>query len=647
MFRDSLSQHSSHYSLLQTYTAGIAQQYRSCLGCSTVHYGAYNRYSSVWFRVVKEGNVMKAFYKPSESSKVDPWYPFGYQISMNSISSNGYYIGVAVTSRSNSQVATMRVSNIELTRTCSSATITQLQCDQASNCDQGQASGACYNKGEVPSWEHSEPVKSIFDIGSTVTSFGCESGSAGNKATDESTNKFECVRTAGVPSGLVIVPSHRRRSIAEGLRVYAQNNCPGCDPVSYTFEGREKSDLDWVLISEGDLPWKTATPTRNSLQGLDISSTYTSGDSSFSFTEISFSDDTSTLNEYLEYKITWTATRGTQNLLQLAEVEVPGLLGEEPPMPTLDFSGAYVNSIIKGSTEIELVNAYSSVSLQNALSGNTYKFSMERENAEKDPGMQISPSHGYLSVVTGLRIYTANNNPKADPIKYRIEGKGLSGANINTRVGSLCWQYSDYWLGLAICDSTSTMQKFYLNAIGEIHVQSHPDLCLDPRYAPYYRKWRFIACYSTYYGPDHYAAQWQQFTLDTATEQIRSNYYGQCAQDENGYVSQDYCNSASARQKFFSTDGNFDIVSQSLSWTFISEGSIPWISEFDRNPLGVGISSNYEDGDEHKFFMEVKFYESKTPFFQYQIYFPEVRDSDHTSIQFAELELPGLLIGAA
>lgn len=150
----------------------------------------------------------------------DPWRPFGVVMSMTSISSSGYFIGLAVTSHRNNAIASLSVSNIQLTRTCSSETITQLQCDQASNCESGEVSGSCYLKGEVPAWESTEPVKSIADVGSTVIAFGCNNTNTGNLAFDETTYKFQCTRTSlEEPTGLIIKPSHGRQSTAEGLRV--------------------------------------------------------------------------------------------------------------------------------------------------------------------------------------------------------------------------------------------------------------------------------------------------------------------------------------------------------------------------------------------------------------------------------------------
>jgi len=42
--------------------------------------------------------------------------------------------------------------------------------------------------------------------------------------------------------------------------------------------------------------------------------------------------------------------------------------------------------------------------------------------------------------------------------------------------------------------------------------------------------------------------------------------------------------------------------------------------------------------------MEVKFYNNDVPFIEYKTEFMKTRNSDSTEVQFAELELPGLLI---
>lgn len=236
MVRSSLSSLSSHYSLFKTNLNGVSQQYRSCSGCTSYQYGRYE-HSSVWLRVIKEGNVMKAFYKPSYFSRTSPWSQFGYELSITSISTNGYFIGIAVTSNSVNSTASCHVSNIQLERTCTSPTITTRQCEQASNCDTGPLSGSCYNKGEVPSWETLEPISNIFDPSSFVTSFGCSNSDTVHDAFDATTDGLLCsnINLPQVPPALIIRPSHLRVTIAERLRVYASKDCPSCDPVCPLF----------------------------------------------------------------------------------------------------------------------------------------------------------------------------------------------------------------------------------------------------------------------------------------------------------------------------------------------------------------------------------------------------------------------------
>ena len=72
-------------------------------------------------------------------------------------------------------------------------------------------------------------------------------------------------------------------------------------------------------------------------------------------------DDPATLEEYSDYKITWVATRSrTEVAWQVAEIEVPGFLGEEPAMPELMFAGDYVASVTHGSSDIYILGGHSS-----------------------------------------------------------------------------------------------------------------------------------------------------------------------------------------------------------------------------------------------------------------------------------------------
>jgi hypothetical protein len=243
MFRDSLSAASSHYSMYLTRSQGVINQYRTCTACSTSHASSwvYNP-SSVWLKVTKVGNVLTGYYRPTSSTS-STWYEFGVSLSIVNIRSTGYYVGIAVTSRTNDELATAEVSNIQLTRVCTSESITKLQCEQASNCEVGGLSSSCYYKGTVPDWEDGYPyegsfVASVLDVDSTIAPVNCDS--AGLAAADGTTNKFHCNRESHLTEtpGIITTPSHQKISIVNGLRLYTPNNYPGDDPTEFTIQGR-------------------------------------------------------------------------------------------------------------------------------------------------------------------------------------------------------------------------------------------------------------------------------------------------------------------------------------------------------------------------------------------------------------------------
>ena len=110
-----------------------------------------------------------------------------------------------------------------------------------------------------------------------------------------------------------------------------------------------------------------------------------------------------------------------------------------------------------------------------------------------------------------------------------------------------------------------------------------------------------------------------------------------------GGIYPDRCTGQSSQQ--FGFFGGSFASSQTQSWTVISEGTLPWISEYSRNPIGLEIVSNYEDADQGKYFMEVPFYNNTTPYYEYMIEFPQMRDPQSRQVHFGEIELPGLLMG--
>ena len=90
--------------------------------------------------------------------------------------------------------------------------------------------------------------------------------------------------------------------------------------------GRKTSDSPFVSIEIDNFPWKDNRPTRNYVPGLTINSSYASGDTSFSYTDIKLAN----VEPYLDYKLVFLETRGPkQKNLQFGEIEFPGVLMPE------------------------------------------------------------------------------------------------------------------------------------------------------------------------------------------------------------------------------------------------------------------------------------------------------------------------------
>jgi hypothetical protein len=104
-------------------------------------------------------------------------------------------------------------------------------------------------------------------------------------------------------------------------------------------------------------------------------------------------DDPGALNAYSDYKITWTDIRNPSTLsLQLAEIEIPGLLGEEGIMPRIELEGEFVQSVLVGfgsSADFTLENGViMSPSVNTRVNDrSTNKFEMILTNSTAPPGL--------------------------------------------------------------------------------------------------------------------------------------------------------------------------------------------------------------------------------------------------------------------
>ena len=250
-------------------------------------------------------------------------------------------------------------------------------------------------------------------------------------------------------------------------------------------------------------------------------------------------------------------------------------------------------------------------------------------------------------------------------------------------------------MGNAICSASDPRQRFFMNSLGEIRVMSQPGYCLDHRYGfypSYYVSSRFILCFSDnpYYQSSYilgvcgscarFLRKYFHFLLTSWFLNFRrpsSDYHkfrltttGQLASPANSWSNyflggaSESCLTYSSRnnKKNSEYDGGvypdhchnhqdtmYEFVgvfsSTSGGWNVISEGSLPWISEYSRNPMSIAIESKYDSADEGKHYMEVQFYENTAQYYEYKIDFTGMRNPASNTVHFAEVELPGLIIG--
>ena len=133
-----------------------------------------------------------------------------------------------------------------------------------------------------------------------------------------------------VPPELVVSADS---SIVTGIRVYAATQNEGADPTSYTIDGRTENGV-WIPISNGvfDDDWNDAW--RNPVDAI-IDSSFSEGDPDLDFGEAIFVNT----GTFSEYRITFPTTRSYPAIspayvLRIGELELMGVLVNEPPIPT-------------------------------------------------------------------------------------------------------------------------------------------------------------------------------------------------------------------------------------------------------------------------------------------------------------------------
>jgi len=161
-------------------------------------------------------------------------------------------------------------------------------------------------------------VNTVIDLKSNITSVGTETPMIVDKACDGTTNALTFKRALGQNPGLIAEPSHSF-SIVKGIRVYNGPNYKSRDPTKYIVEGRNGYEDSWHMISEGGI----TMGRRRNPKGILISSTFSEGDTSLRFREVSFENDVA----YSQYKVTFPEAKDGGTRVLVAEVELPGIVG--------------------------------------------------------------------------------------------------------------------------------------------------------------------------------------------------------------------------------------------------------------------------------------------------------------------------------
>lgn len=142
-------------------------------------------------------------------------------------------------------------------------------------------------------------VANLLFVGDDVETLGCDPATDPENAFDGIISSYQCrLDIDDTTADELVVSNKRRLSVAETLRVYANDDCYDCDPVSFKVEGRggdncyriNAADVaddvalagvePFKLIRKGTLPWSDAFAAEvpRNAAGATVSSTYADGD---------------------------------------------------------------------------------------------------------------------------------------------------------------------------------------------------------------------------------------------------------------------------------------------------------------------------------------------------------------------------------
>lgn len=92
-------------------------------------------------------------------------------------------------------------------------------------------------------------------------------------------------------------------------------------------------------------------------------------------------------------------------------------------------------------------------------------------------------------------------------------------------------------------------------------------------------------------------------------------------------------------------------ASTTSAWVEIASGNLPWIdipsSDNGRNGQQLDIISSYASPDPNLYSTSVHYHSHSVPYLDYRVTYVETRDPDENSLQYAEIEIPGMVLPLA
>jgi hypothetical protein len=212
---------------------------------------------------------------------------------------------------------------------------------------------------------------------------------APNIIDNSSATKYLNSNFNGTDPGVIIAPS-AGFSIVKGLTFTSANDSPERDPATYKLEGSNDGGATFLTISSGAVP---------------------AFSSRFQTVSVGFSNSTL----YGNYRLTFpTVTNpGAACCMQIAETEL--------------LASKVIGDVTQPGDAITAFNSSGSPSsppaegVANVIDNNAATKYLNSNFNGTNPGFTVTPSVG-LTLVTGIGIRTANDDPERDPSSVTLQG---------------------------------------------------------------------------------------------------------------------------------------------------------------------------------------------------------------------------------